>query len=133
VTNLANSPADLKKILVHVSLALKSFNLPIAEWKNPQHLGQLQLLYKKRKYIFYITSHLSKKEAYSEKFKQTVEFCDENAITYIIIAQTWDKELQEFADSTDFLWKIISFRKLTELGSLYLDRLNHEKFFGKSA
>lgn len=130
---LANSAADLKKILAHVSLSLKSFNLTIAEWKNASLLGQLQSLYKKKKYIFYITNHLNKAEAYGEKFKATVEFCEKNSFSFIVIAQTWDKELQPFATSDDYLWKILEFKKLTELGRAYIDRKDHEKSFGKIA
>jgi ribosome-binding ATPase YchF (GTP1/OBG family) len=117
-----NQQDEFTKLTAHVSLALKSFNLTIVHWKNSTINGHLQSIYKKKKYIFFICNHLSEREAYGVKFKASIDYCDKNNFNYIVVAKTWDSHLNKFAETDDFLWKIIQLNKLTSIGKEYLEQ-----------
>ena len=109
------------KLAAHVSLALKSFDLTVVELKSQTVLGHLQSIYKKRKYYFYIVNHISEKEAYSLKFKASIDWCNKNNVIFVVVAKTWDSRLNDFVRNNDFLWKIIPIDQLTKMGHDYLD------------
>lgn len=124
--------APLQRLVNHVSLALKSFDLTVVEWKSSTTIGHLQSLYKKKKYLFYICNHLTTKEAYLIKFKTAVEYCEKNNLNFIV-AKSWDAELNKFAEKDNYAWKIIPMDKLTQLGRAYFEAKEAEKETNKAA
>lgn len=114
-----------RKLLAHVSLCLKSFNLTVIEYRNKSCIAHLRSLYKKKEYLFYVVKDLSLKEVNSKKFQDSVEYCTFQNCHFIVVARSWDKALGEyFEDGKDF--KLISFDKLTTLGREYIEAKERE-------
>lgn len=117
---------SLDKLITHCSLSLKSFDLTVSKYDNQFHLGHLQSLYKKKKYIFFIIPKLTLEYTKKTKFTTTVASYYEKGFNFVVITNEWEQELDKFVEKNDLAFKIIPFKKLNELGMKYIEAKERE-------
>lgn len=118
-------------LISHVSLALKSFNVQVSAYESTSILGDLKSLYKKKKYLFHIKNHLTVADIESVLFNASISWCGKNDHQFIIVAKSWDKELEVYHKKDTMSFKIICFNKLTTLGRDYMDTVERERIRNK--
>ena len=120
------SQLAMDKLLPHITMSLKSFDLNLSAVTSQTFLAHLQSLYKKKKYYFYIQQTLDVKTVNGIKFKATMDFMKKNDINYIVICKEFDNQLTDFYKRNDMAFKIIKISELSELAMKYIDAKERE-------